>query len=320
MDRAKTWAEYWQGGASHSLDGSLPSDYGPELGGWWRRFFAQLPPGVRVIDLCTGSGVLCQLAADVRPDLHLTAIDLIDEPPPWFKRTSAGRSTAFIGGTTIETLPVPDASMDTVVSQYGIEYTHLDRSIAEVLRITSHDASVAFIVHSTDSVPVDLARRDVPALDWFLGSDGPFLPWKAVIAWMVAIVADPASFDGAQRAAADIDRRRFNAVSKQVDAVVATTGSDLPRILMGRLATLTPTLPRLDPVTRQSAIDGLDLEFAGAQLRARELIDCALNEVGAGEFAAKLSAGLRRPCGVEPAIAIGRCWGWRITNTPIFST
>lgn len=315
MSRAEVWGAYWDGGATHSLEGSLGSDYGPELGGWWHRFFSQLPSGTSMVDLCTGPGVLCRIATKSLKNSTVIAVDLVDAPPPWFHSTVEGRGVRFLGNTSVESLPLPNSSVGAIVSQFGIEYANLDRSTAEIRRVASDDALIAIVTHSTESLPVTIARRDLPAIEWFLGAEGPFEAWQRVIGWL-ASTTPPSSWGTAKRNEAEADRRRFNDAARQTEDIIASTGSDLPHALMARLAALTPTLPRLAPTARALAVQSLRDEFAGVRLRTDELLQCALDPMRAESLRATLSAGLHASCRIEPATAAGHTWGWRITNFP----
>lgn len=318
MGRAETWARYWESGAAHSLEGSLPPDYGTEIGGWWRKFFASQPLGAAVLDLCTGSGVLCRLALEADRDFSLVGVDLVPTPSPWFTTLRPGSAVEFRGGVQVEALPLSAVSQDVIVSQYGIEYSDLDRSVAELIRVARPKAAVAMILHSVDSRPVDLARRDLPAIEWFLGESGPFVAWKAVIGWMTTFAAGAAAVPAAERTQAEFDRRRFNQASRMIDEVVASTKSDLPRSLMARLAALTQTLPFASSAQRRQAFDALEAELCGASLRSSEMIDCALDAGRAQWLAARLAAELDQPCRVGVVDAAGHRLGWRISNATEF--
>jgi ubiquinone/menaquinone biosynthesis C-methylase UbiE len=117
--------EPWQvaGNAAEIYERELvPAVFGP----WARRVvvLAELEPGVRVLDLACGTGVVARLAADVvGRDGRVAALDL----NPGMLRVAAALPQA--GGAAIEwvegnaqTLPFADGSFDVVCCQLGLQF------------------------------------------------------------------------------------------------------------------------------------------------------------------------------------------------------
>jgi arsenite methyltransferase len=79
--------------------------------------FASLRPGETVVDLGCGGGLDVFLAADkVGPTGRAIGIDMTPEMLELARRNSAGRENVEFYQATINTLPLPDASVDCVIS------------------------------------------------------------------------------------------------------------------------------------------------------------------------------------------------------------
>lgn len=71
------------------------------------------------------------------------------------------RRVRFLGRVPAEELPFPDAGFDAVVSQYGIEYSAMKRSLAEAARVLAPGGRLRFGVHAAEG---DLAADTKAAI------------------------------------------------------------------------------------------------------------------------------------------------------------
>jgi SAM-dependent methyltransferase len=79
--------------------------------------FATLRPGETVVDLGCGGGLDVFLAADkVGPTGKAIGIDMTDEMLELSRRNAAGRTNVEFHKATIDNMPLPDASVDCVIS------------------------------------------------------------------------------------------------------------------------------------------------------------------------------------------------------------
>jgi arsenite methyltransferase len=101
---------------------------------------ADLGPGQTVLDIGTGGGIDSILAAKrVGPTGKVIGLDLLDE---MIERASANASEAGVSGWTefvrgeMEQIPLPDASVDVVVSNGVINLSpRKSRVLAEIFRV-----------------------------------------------------------------------------------------------------------------------------------------------------------------------------------------
>jgi ubiquinone/menaquinone biosynthesis C-methylase UbiE len=101
--------------------------------------FASLRAGETVLDLGCGGGLDVLLAADkVGPTGKAIGVDMTPEMLALSRRNAAGRSNVEFHQTTIDRLPLPDASVDCVISNCVINLAPdkpaVFREIARVLK------------------------------------------------------------------------------------------------------------------------------------------------------------------------------------------
>lgn len=101
--------------------------------------FATLRPGETVIDLGCGGGLDVFLAADkVGPTGKAIGIDMTDEMLELSSRNAAGRKNVEFYKATIDNMPLPDSSVDCVISNCVINLAPdkpaVFREIARVLK------------------------------------------------------------------------------------------------------------------------------------------------------------------------------------------
>lgn len=169
------WDRYWQSNRMAScMDGAGASNYDHRVAHGWRSFFEGLAPRSRVLDLCTGNGAVALIAAQVSvaqgKSLSVTGIDFAAIDPKKFV-PGLGDATSgveFVGNVNCETLAYPDASFDAVVSQYGIEYSDLRRSIPQAVRVIIPGGKLRLFIHAREGTVVASTKRAISDADFLL--------------------------------------------------------------------------------------------------------------------------------------------------------
>lgn len=171
------WSEYWDLGTVTTFGGGFADNYDAEFLDFWTK---QLDGDLdHVVDLCCGNGALVWIANDLakkkKAKTLITGVDVADINP--FKLLKKDRKkypkVKFIGKTPIEKLPFDDNSVDVVISQYGIEYSDLNRTVPELSRVLKPSSKMGFIVHSKDSDVLVDSRFRVEKYSYLLG-EGQF--------------------------------------------------------------------------------------------------------------------------------------------------
>lgn len=183
------WDRFWKyDRLSSFLSSPGAPNYGPPIADGWRAFFDSLPDGARILDLATGNGAVAVMAVEAKRHFTVTGADLADVRPTDFVTTgkAALEQVRFLANTPAEALPLPDSSIDAVVSQYGVEYSDMDRSVPEAVRVLAPGGRLRFATHAAEGAVardtsnaiadadflidldiVGLARRCATALDAF---------------------------------------------------------------------------------------------------------------------------------------------------------
>lgn len=127
----------------------------PTLSAWWRGTtdlliaWAELRPGMRVLDLASGTGEpALSIAPLVGPEGGVTATDVIPEMVQ-IARDHAEEQGAInmrVEQADAEDLPFPDASFDRVTCRFGVMYfSDVPRALGEVRRVLRPGGRAAFI-------------------------------------------------------------------------------------------------------------------------------------------------------------------------------
>lgn len=162
-DSTFAWDQYWRDGRLASCGGEGGATYQPVIAEGWQRFFGTVSDAARILDVCSGNGAVARLAAEVASvrNIRVTidAVDVADLHP-----TGASPGSDMIRyspRTPAEHLPFPEDSFDVIVGQYAIEYTELDRTLAELHRVGRQGAKLRFVTHAAGSIVVQEAKRQL---------------------------------------------------------------------------------------------------------------------------------------------------------------
>ena len=162
-DSTFAWDQYWRDGRLASCGGEGGATYQAVIAEGWRRFFGTVSDAARILDVCSGNGAVARLAAEVASTRNIRVnIDAVDAAHLHPAGASPGSDMIhYSPRTPAEHLPFPDASFDVIVGQYAIEYTDLERTLAELHRVSRQSAKLRFVTHASDSIVVQGARAQL---------------------------------------------------------------------------------------------------------------------------------------------------------------
>lgn len=316
--RASTWSRYWSSGAMHSCVGSYDERYAGPIGDFWRSGFTALPPAGRVLDIASGNGPLPRLLLSLaeRPDLSCDAVDLAELAPPWLEKLAESQRerVRFHSACPAEQLPFADASFDLVVSQWGIEYSDLSRSVPELLRVLKPGGAVRLLLHHQQALPVVLAAEEIAHLEWLLQPGG----FMQACADMLAPMALAASAEGRARlqrdAQANACRERFNVLQDQLQSRVDR--GQCPDVLVEVRQSASQLLALAAQSGEAAARQRWQILQTGledASFRLQELRSHSLDEAAARALASNLAAS--GPYTLEPLKDRDAIMGWALSLT-----
>lgn len=159
------WSGYWAKARVTTFSWQFDNNYDGEFLDFWR---SQLSGNyTQIIDLACGNGALVWIANELvnqpQPRAQITGVDIADIEPfsTLGKNPVDYPQVRFIGNTGIDRLPFADGSIDLAISQYGIEYSDLDKTIPELGRVLSANGKMAFVLHDKQS---DILRECAPQI------------------------------------------------------------------------------------------------------------------------------------------------------------
>lgn len=251
-----------------------------------------MPDGARILDLCTGNGAAALIAAETARkragSFRIVAVDQADiDPASHVSRHGDDyASIIFLRDTEIEKLPFPGAGFAAVISQYGIEYTDLDRSLPEAVRMIAPGGRLRFVVHAADGVVAHGSRAVIADADELL--DGIDLPGRAVGCFEAVLAAERG---GGDVALAD---RHFAAFQNALERTARQVSQAADQTMFRNSgAVLLDTFQRrgsFDLEQMLAKVEEVRSEIAAHRGRLGALVEAALDAKGAAAVADRLGA------------------------------
>ncbi|MGB5323901.1 MAG: class I SAM-dependent methyltransferase [Pseudomonadales bacterium] len=163
---SEQWSSFWTRSTVTTISSMFEQNYDGAVAEFWHSVLAGEPR--TVLDLACGNGALAWLANEYlnteAQNCSVLGVDAASINP--FE--VLGRDPAqypgvsFFGDTPIESLPFDSASIDVAMSQYGLEYSDMDRSVPEIARVLKPGGVMAFIVHGEESSIARGSTRYLP--------------------------------------------------------------------------------------------------------------------------------------------------------------
>jgi SAM-dependent methyltransferase len=278
MDKRAAWDLFWSYDRLSSFGtGSGAGNYGEPIAAGWREFFSALPAGVRVLDLCTGNGAIAVMAVESGKRLKVTGADLAAVRPAAFvsRGKQALAKVRFLAETPAEQLPLPDAGFDAVVSQYGIEYSDMERSLREAARVLAAGGQLRLAMHAAEGAVAARTRLAIADADFLL--DDLDLPARAASCFQAILDAEQGRATGPLAATAA--QARYAAFRDGLKAVAdrVTSAADVD-MLVSVHRTLTDLFQQRqahDETALAAKVDALRAEIEAHRERQRALLAAA---------------------------------------------
>lgn len=160
----KHWSSFWDQGYITTFGDSKPRNYDGVVRQFWEEKFVELPAGARILDIAAGNGAIATIAAQVGlakgKDFFVAASDIADvhaEIVGDDDTKNARKSIEFHSRTPCEQQPFEDDYFNMVTSQFGFEYSDIEKTLAEIRRVLIPGGKFVAICHHTESVLIKTA-------------------------------------------------------------------------------------------------------------------------------------------------------------------
>jgi len=184
---AEAWSRYWASRTLHSCPCAFSGNYDDEIRSFWMASFTGLPDGARILDIGTGNGAVAYLACDAARQsgktFHVEGIDAATIYPldAAERHGIDAAEVVFRSNTSCEDTGYPDAHFDAVSSQYAIEYSRVDATLAEIARILKPGAGAAFVMHHAGSEALATTRAETAAFDFLRDEANVIVPARRLL-------------------------------------------------------------------------------------------------------------------------------------------
>jgi ubiquinone/menaquinone biosynthesis C-methylase UbiE len=164
------WSEYWQQGHTTSFGEALTGNYEGVLKNIWQPVFNSLKDDFLVVDVGTGNGSLPLLLRDGLFTSEITGkvigVDLADVSlANSVSNNNQNIEIALMSNTRCEQLPFESNSVDLYISQFGFEYSNVEKSLDEATRVLKDDGQFVIVCHHNRSMILNRNRRVLTLID-----------------------------------------------------------------------------------------------------------------------------------------------------------
>lgn len=280
MDERAAWDRFWSYDRLSSFGtGAGAGNYGEPIAAGWRTFFQALPEGARVLDIATGNGAIAVMAVESRKDLRVTGTDLASIRPQAFVSRDKAKlgKIRFLSKTPAEQLPLAEGSFDAIVSQYGIEYSDMERSVPEAVRVLAPGGRLRFACHAAEGSVVAKTKQAIVDADFLLDEVGLIGRAGDCFAAILDVERGRAAGPFAQAAA----QAKYAAFRDGLKAVAERSASaadaDMLASVHRSLTELFEQRQAIDEAALATRLDDLRCEVEAHRERQRALLAAALS-------------------------------------------
>lgn len=150
------WSEYWQQGHLTSFGNSFNLSYSGELKHVWDALFETLDDGFNSLDLATGNGAIPILLDQFTREKNIRgAIEAIDlatiNTSAIKKKYRFFNEIEFKSQISCEQVSTLEQKFDLITSQFGIEYSDIEKSLIACKSVLKPDGIIGLVCHHNNS-------------------------------------------------------------------------------------------------------------------------------------------------------------------------
>jgi len=237
------WNRYWEHGFVTSCSGAFAGNYEGTLKTAWEDFFAELPAGARILDICTGNGAIAMIANQLARardlDFEIHAIDSAIIRPLETVREDRDllEGIRFHSQTAAEATPFADRYFNAISGQYAFEYTDESGCIRELARIAAPGCRMQLIIHHQGSLVIETSKEELRNGDLVFAETRIFDAAKAMIE-LVGNARSPAQKQAlAHNPEAESRRLELNQAAERLSQAAQTSPHpELLQLALDRIA------------------------------------------------------------------------------------
>lgn len=172
MANNEYWSQYWAQGYQTSFGSCFPKGYEGVIKSHWKAIFSNISTNTNVLDLCTGNASLIRLAKETMSDFSQSNFTGVDYAKVTINDDFEKlENVKVIFDTNVESLPLISRSFDLIISNFGVEYSDLTKSITEISRLLKKGGQVELICHCNQSTIVIANNKELAMLNTMLSTD-----------------------------------------------------------------------------------------------------------------------------------------------------
>ena len=282
IDELPHWSSFWDQGYITTFGDSKPKNYDGVVRDFWEEKFLELPTDARILDIAAGNGAVATIAAQVgrkhdkaffiaATDIANIHAELVGDEETKLAR----KSIEFHSRTPCEHQPFDNDYFNIVTSQFGFEYSDIEKTLAEIRRVLMPGGKFIAVSHHVDSTLIRTAEvereiyfRALDKLDIF----------GAVRRYLKAI-GEPAEDPKLVRKAMKKSRPLSDAVNSKLDEFRSINGSDERSIfIVGVISQIAHNAMRMTVAERLDAVDETRTFCQQHRARLDDMVNAALDQ------------------------------------------
>ncbi len=162
------WSLFWRQGHSTTFGEYFKQGYAGAVADWWQSVLESLPARTVVMEVGCGNCSLLPAMIKAGVNAKYIGVDIASVQLSAIAEQGLAESKIEVilhSRTPAEEVPEPTASVELIASVFGIEYSDLDRSLPEVLRLLKPGGRFCALLHHDDSVVTSMSRRAISEYD-----------------------------------------------------------------------------------------------------------------------------------------------------------
>lgn len=245
------------------------------------------------MDLGTGNGAVISIAAEINNNrsrnFSLHGVDAADIDPAIYVKTASKALSliTFHPRTRMEALPFSDGSITAVCGQYALEYSEVEKSIAEIIRVLVSGGCFQFLVHAQDSALISRSRTQLAQAETILHSN--LMDAFRIALPLITQAENAPSGDAAKFQIAKDAFDKFNHIfTKLQTGFQKDEDQSVPSNFLEALSQLYQSRRRFGEIAVMRMLDDMFMRLNAQAQRLRDLINAALDEDGINNLAKTL--------------------------------